>query len=377
VTYERANVSSSALEDPGLSAVASKELGMAMSGPAGQTVADERRRAFAVSRSFAFFVAKIAVAATLCGVIIARIDWSAAWRSLATIGWMPVAGMFAILTFTFFLSAYKWQILLKVHGIDYPFRKLSKYYFVAVFLNNFFPTSIGGDGYRICKTFDNGRSKASAIIAIAVERITGFGGLVLLGAGAAVLLAIDVGREISPTPLVALLACVAAPFVALKLRSVVPSRLQNVPEKLRTLHGTIAEHFDDYVRQPGRSLAIAAISVGFHLGVACAYLMVLRYGAEQSITLLEVMTVLAVCTLAAVLPISINGLGVFEGTFVYLLSKHGVPADVSIIPVVLNRGMLILLSLVGAVAYLLDSSPRRIPGSRSANSVSVDDSASG
>jgi len=89
------------------------------------------------------------------------------------------------------------------------------------------------------------------------------------------------------------------------------------------------------------------------------------------------MTVLAVCTLAAVLPISINGLGVFEGTFVYLLSKHGVPADVSIIPVVLNRGMLILLSLVGAVAYLLDSSPRRIPGSRSANSVSVDDSASG
>lgn len=363
-TYEYVSASSTERDEAGLAAVASPEIDALSSGSASALVAEERRP-FGLSRSGVFYIVKVIVAATLCGVIVARIDWGAAWHSLAATGWAPVAGMFAIMTLCVFLSAYKWQILLKVHGIDYPLGKLSKYYFVAVLFNNFLPTSIGGDGYRIYKTFDNGRSKASAVIAVAMERLTGFGGLVLLGAGAALLLAIDVRREISPAVTAALLVCLAGPLLAWRLRSFVPRRLQHlVPERFRRLHITITEHFDDYVRQPGRSLAVAAISVCFHVCVAGAYLMILRYGADQPITMLEMLTVLSVSTLVAVLPISINGLGVFEGTFIYLLVQYGVPPDVSIVPMILNRGLLIALSLVGAAAYLLDSSSRRIQASR-------------
>ncbi len=364
-TYEDVNASSSARDEPGL-AVAATSPGLDTSKTdAAPALAAEGRRPFGLSRSSLGSFAKIVVAATLCAVIVARVDWGAASRSFGATGWAPVAGMFAIMTFCVFLSAYKWQILLKMHGIDYPLGRLSKYYFVAVFFNNFLPTSIGGDGYRIYKTFDNGRGKASAVIAVAMERVTGFGGLVLLGAGAALLLALDVHREISPAAAAALTACIAVPLAAWKLRSLVPRRLRTaVPKRILRLHETIAEHFDDYLRQPGRSLAVAAISVGFHVCVASAYLMILRYGAQQPITMLEMMIVLSVSTLVAVLPISINGLGVFEGTFIYLLAQYGVSADVSIVPMILNRGLLIALSAIGAAAYLLDVSSHRIAASR-------------
>src|SRR5690606_18220324 len=110
------------------------------------------------------FAAKIAIGLTLCAVIVAKIDWQAASSSLAETGAGLVAVMFGILVALVFLSAYKWRLLLSIHGIEYSTLRLSRYYFVALFFNNFLPTSIGGDGYRIYKTMHNGRSRASAVI---------------------------------------------------------------------------------------------------------------------------------------------------------------------------------------------------------------------
>src|SRR5690606_34950299 len=115
------------------------------------------------------------------------------------------------------------------------------------------------------------------------------------------------------------------------------------------------EHMDDYTRQPLRSAAVIAISVVFHVGLGFAYFVLVRYGADQPISMLEMMSALALTTLVAVLPISFNGLGVYEGTFIYLLAQYGVPPDVSVVPMILNRGLLIALSLVGAGIYFLDS----------------------
>lgn len=355
-TYEDVNASSSARDEPGL-AVAATSPGLDTSKTdAAPALAAEGRRPFGLSRSSLGSFAKIVVAATLCAVIVARVDWGAASRSFGATGWAPVAGMFAIMTFCVFLSAYKWQILLKMHGIDYPLGRLSKYYFVAVFLNNFFPTSIGGDGYRICKTFDNGRSKASAIIAVVMERVTGFGTLLALGAGAAVLLAADAAGRLTLLGVGAASACIAALPLAWRMRALVPRRWRAaVPASVRRLKATVVEHMDDYIRQPLRSSGVIVISIVFHVGLAFAYFVLIRYGADQKISMLQMMSVLALTTFVAVLPISFNGLGVYEGTFIYLLAQYGVPPDVSVVPMILNRGLLIVLSLIGAGVYFLDT----------------------
>jgi glycosyltransferase 2 family protein len=358
VTYEFAEKSPSELSEPVTGTLAgSGELAAEL--PAG-LAAPASERASGRSRLPALpFIAKAFVAASLCAFIIARIDWDAAWGSLTQTGWAPVSGMFGIMVACVFLSAYKWRLLLAIHGIQFGLGRLSRYYFVAVFFNNFLPTSIGGDGYRIYKTLENGRSKASAVIAVAMERLTGFGGLVVLGAGAALWLAADI-EGFSGIALALAAALIAGPMLAWRLRDLVPPRLYNaVPQKVRQLQKTIVEHLDDYLRQPGKSASVIGISLLFHVGVAFAYYLILRYGADQPITMLQVLTVLTVATLVAVLPISINGLGVFEGTFMYLLAQYGVPTEVSIVPMILNRGLLIALSLAGAGAYLFEKSSRR------------------
>ncbi len=302
------------------------------------------------------FLAKIAVGLTLCAIIVVNVDWAEAARSLAGTGLGTVGAMYAILIALVFLSAYKWRVLLSMHGVQYTTLRLSKYYFIAVFFNNFLPTSIGGDGYRVYKTMGSGRSKASAIIAVVMERVTGFATLILLGVGAALVVAADTGTEGTLLLLGGLAALVIAVPLAWRLRALVPQRfVAAMPEKIRKIYMILLEHGDDYVRQPRQSLGVLAISVVFHVGVAFAYLVVLRYGADQAISLAQVITALSITTLAAVLPISFNGLGVYEGTFIYLLAQYGVPPDVSIVPMLLNRGLMIAMSLVGAGAYLLDT----------------------
>src|SRR5690606_30638486 len=91
------------------------------------------------------FLAKIAIGVTLCAVIVARIDWRDASSSFAETGAGVVAVMFGILVALVFLSAYKWRLLLSIHGVEYSTLQLSRYYFVAIFFNNFLPTSIGGE----------------------------------------------------------------------------------------------------------------------------------------------------------------------------------------------------------------------------------------
>jgi len=322
------------------------------SSPAGDDAGTSQRS----SRNRKLFLAKIAIGVTLCAVIVARIDWRAASESLAGIGVGLVAVMLGILVALVFLSAYKWRVLLAIHGVELSTLRLSRYYFVALFFNNFLPTSIGGDGYRIYKTMHNGRSRASAVIAVVMERLTGFGTLVALGLGSSALVAAkSAGQPVMLAIGAVAAGCVAAPL-AWRMRSFVSARLlAAAPGKLRRPIATVAEHIDDYRRQPGRSLMVILVSIVFHVGLAFAYFMLLRYGADQPISMLHVMTVLAVTTCVAVLPISFNGLGVYEGTFIYLLAQYGVPPDVSVVPMILNRGILIALSLVGAGLYLLDT----------------------
>jgi len=106
---------------------------------------------------------------------------SAIGVTLARIPPGVMLGALIIMLLSVSISAYKWQMMLKLHGVHFSFSKLHRYYFTAVFFNNFLPTSIGGDGYRIYKTFGNPRSTSSSVIAVVMERLTGIIALLAIG----------------------------------------------------------------------------------------------------------------------------------------------------------------------------------------------------
>jgi uncharacterized membrane protein YbhN (UPF0104 family) len=295
------------------------------------------------TRAAVLLAIKGTVAITLLCLIAGKIDWSDTWRQFRSAGPVLVFVVFAILLLNVFLSAFKWGLLLRIHRVFYSLRTLSAYYFVAIFFSNFLPSSIGGDGYRIYKTLDNDRGKTSAVVAVLMERLTGIGVLLVLGFLAAQMLP-HTPKGVSLAVGVIAACTLVGPWAAWFLRS-------RLPGKLRGMTDSLAEHAGDYVKRLRLTLAVVVLSVVFHLLLAFAYYLAIRNAGNYEAGLLELLVALAVSNLVAVLPISINGIGVFEGAFMYLLWQYGVPYEVSAIPMILNRVLLVPLSAIGAALY--------------------------
>ncbi len=126
-------------------------------------------------------IAKVFITISLVVYLLQNANWNAVPGLLGKVG-LPVTGIvFLIMLLSITISTYKWDIILQVHRIYFKFNALHKYYFIATFFNNFLPTSIGGDGYRIYKTLDNQISKSCAVLAVLMERVSGLVALILIG----------------------------------------------------------------------------------------------------------------------------------------------------------------------------------------------------
>jgi glycosyltransferase 2 family protein len=123
---------------------------------------------------------KLLATLAICVVLVWQADWANVLSTLKNTHASLLVFVFVLMVMSVTLSTYKWKLMLSIHNIQYNFSTLHKYYFIAQFLNNFLPTSIGGDAYRVYKTWDNPKSNSYAVIAVFMERLTGMAALALL-----------------------------------------------------------------------------------------------------------------------------------------------------------------------------------------------------
>ena len=70
------------------------------------------------------------------------------------------------------LRAYRWLVLVQGLGLDLPFRRLVRIYFVGAFFNTFLPTGFGGDVMRVVEASNEVPTHIAAGTVI-VDRLTG------------------------------------------------------------------------------------------------------------------------------------------------------------------------------------------------------------
>ena len=80
----------------------------------------------------------------------------------------------------FLISSYKWMLLLRVQGINKTLNELHVIYYIGFFFNNFLPTTIGGDAFRIYKVSKEVKNSMGAVASVIVERITGLIAMITL-----------------------------------------------------------------------------------------------------------------------------------------------------------------------------------------------------
>ena len=303
---------------------------------------------------------KLTATVGLVAFLLSRADWDKIGQSFAKADWFLLALVFIAMTLCVVISAWKWRLLLDIHGIRFGFSRLNRLYFIAMFFNNFLPTGIGGDGYRVMKTWKNERSRAGAVIAVFMERLTGIAALLILGfIGGVIGWWLD-GDWLSRWIVIFGLAGGAVTLIAgivLAKTGAIYKLLQSprCPGVVRTTF----EHLADYRAKPGESAEVMAVSFGFHfLTIAWWWLLIAAVGAH--LPLYHLVVVLAILSIVTILPLSINGIGLVDGSFIYLAGLYGVEYEQGLTIMLLLRALMIPISLIGAWYYLREKKDQHV-----------------
>jgi glycosyltransferase 2 family protein len=306
------------------------------------------------------FLLKLTTTIVLCVLIIWKVDWPNVWLSLKTTNVYWIIAAFSVMILSVFLSALKWKILLDIHSINFSLMQLFKFYFSGSFFNNFLPSTIGGDSYRIIKTFQNGKNKTGSYLAVFMDRLTGVFFLILMGVAGALIAFVNYGDKLSKYFLLsgtAILIILITGFVMIKFKGFELKKLllKYIPFKMKGFFRAI----EDYKGKNYHIFLITSISILFNLLLVFSRVFML-FSVNQSCTYLDLVIVVAASNIISLLPVTINGIGLKDATFVYLLAHYGVSYDPAVVVAVLVRALNIPLSLIGGIYYMIDKNSAEV-----------------
>ncbi len=253
------------------------------------------------------------------------------------------------------LSTWRWRTLISVQGYDASLRELSASYLVATFFNNFLPSNIGGDLIRVRDSSRLTGSKTTSLAIIAVDRILGFAALYALAAGA-FLAGGSAVRHLAGARLVLLaLSLLFATLAFLYFREgtaravMAGSGLARI-RWARERFEVVQEAVHEYRRNFRAVVAAFVASLMLQTLFICYYFAIAR-SLRIPLSLTACFLMVPLCALVQTIPISFNGWGIRESVFVLYFSQVGLARDSALAFSLLGAGLVVLLSLSGAVVW--------------------------
>lgn len=315
----------------------------------------KRRIQSAVLKDSIKLLIRILVTASIFVLILRSIDVDQVWIILHRVepGLLMVALFMQFGSTT--VSAYRWQLIMHNLRFGQSFAFYWRSYFKAMFFNQGLPTSIGGDALRVLDVAGQGFRKRDALYGVMLDRIAGLVALMLLN-----LVAYVFSPDLLPVQIyhLTLLLVVAGLLGFVGVTSLRRLRWLDAYPGLAVVK-TLAERLHQAflgqrILLMASSLLIPLLAMlGFF---ATGWALGLRYD------LTTYFVIVPPAILLTVIPISLAGWGVREGTLVALFSLIGADKAAVLTMSVLYGFMLIIVSLPGLIIYL---GGRRRPASDS------------
>ena len=291
------------------------------------------------------------VAIALLAVLLRGVDWRDVSDRLAQFSWVTVSIVVLAIAGQFVASAWKWWCSLRLHDMTLPFGFTFKVLCIGFFFNNFLPSAIGGDAYRVYRTLPYAPDKFRAISAVVLERAVGLGVMLLMGFICALFL--SGSSPVARAYLVlsgALFAAGVLGIVALYrgwLKSFTArwSRFGWYQAVQASAHSVFR------LRSEWSGFLIA--SALFQL-LAAVILYALFEGVGQEFSITRCMLVATASGLASVLPFSINGIGVVEGTIAGTAVALGADYEPALLAAIALRLLVLPANAACGLIYLFD-----------------------
>ncbi len=264
---------------------------------------------------------------------------------------------------------YKWSLLLRAQGHQLPMLSGMKIYCASMLWGTFLPTTVGADAVRAILVMQRGIRGADATASILVERMIGFVAALVLALVSLVLMranGLSVGRFDHALFAAAAILIAALALVVLCLNATVFQALGRSLPKIITASSPFRAM--DRLGAAYRSLesargAIATFTALTFIeqlfGVTMTWVLARGFGID--IPMLTLLAIVPIATLISRVPISIDGLGVYETAFAALLAPLGVAPSASVAISLVGRAIQFLVVLPWWMGQVLSSRKLRPP----------------
>jgi uncharacterized membrane protein YbhN (UPF0104 family) len=220
--------------------------------------------------------------------------------------------------------AWRWHVLLQSGGVPIPFRNSAALTFTGLFASNFLPTTIGGDVARLAGAMQMGFDRAVCLASIAADRLIGMLGMSM---------ALPFGLAYSWN-ILQLGPASSSGFALLQMPWTFIKRTLLV--------------FSIWLKKPA-SLMAALVFTWIHMLCLFGSIYVFVNDLGSHISFWMIAGLWSLTYFVTLIPISINGYGVQELSFTFLMSRiAGLSPAVSLTVAVLIRAYFLLSSLPGA-----------------------------
>ncbi|MCI0994199.1 lysylphosphatidylglycerol synthase transmembrane domain-containing protein [Pseudomonas corrugata] len=264
------------------------------------------------------------------------------------------------ITLSSFFSANRWQVFLRINSIDETFATLWKISLMSQFQGLIFPSTQGGDAFRIFhieRRHPNKQGLAGSTVII--ERMMGL--LVLCACTLSALPFLPSSKEY--TSLIITVGTISSLAVGVQFLLISKKiyRLYNhytvknatLSRLLRYIQNLHASMVNFPYRRAVRSSLLYIFCYQISL-ISVVYLVFRSYGYD--IPFVQHFALYPVIAILTMIPITIGGLGVREGFFVYFYSLLGVPANIAVGASLANYAIMALIpSAFGGIIYILDT----------------------
>lgn len=260
------------------------------------------------------------------------------------------------------LGILRWQLILRVQGLELSFPRASSIFFVGMFFNAFLLGSTGGDVIKAWYVaHETHHKKAEAVATVVVDRLIGLLALFVL---TLVMMSIYRHRVFDDPKLITfsivtlsfVIGCIVITVIGFwkGFADKVPglrSWLQRLP-KYEMLKRMI-DAYRQYTSHPMVLLKTTVHSFGVHFAAMLAIWCIARgLSIVTANGVVDYFLYLPIINSVTAIPISISGFGVREGMYVKMFEEVGVAGSMSLALSLLGYIATLFWSMVGAVFYL-------------------------
>jgi len=311
-------------------------------------------------RSVSLKILRFLIAFFLMYLILKQIDFAPIIQHIKTINYFWLAISFLLALLLIYFNALRWKILLRTHSVDAGIWKLYRVYLIGFFFNNFLPSSIGLDTVRTVYMKEHGLKEVAS--SVLVERFIGITALFFYSfIGAVIIGYMKMGMKLVLYASILLIIMIIIFIMSFNKKFlikfkplVLKIKYKNIGKEIITFYNL----FFEFANNKKKMFLAFVISMLMQTTIIAINIVIAKMYSIQ-MNYIFFFVYIPIISVLSMVPISINALGVREGSYVYFFSRIGIAKEISLLFSLTYLAITAITSLIGGIMFPFEKSSKR------------------